>query len=379
MPDSYSVVGYGRMMADRARTEAYARALEATVRPGCTVLDIGTGTGILALLACRFGAGRVYAVDPADAIATAREVARANGVADRIEFIQDVTTRISLPHPADVVVFDLRGVMPLFQECVATVRDARERLLATGGVMVPRADTLLAAPLEAPEAWKDVAGPADLLGFDLSAARRAAVNEWTRGRISPEQLLAEPRAWGVLDYRTATDPDLRGAAEWTAARAGTAHGLAVWFEADLGEGIGFGSGPGTATVYQTAFFPWPEPVEMAAGDRVRVEIEARLVAGEYLWRWDSTVDRVGCPLLSFRQSTFLANPPAPGRLRKRADAFVPGLDEEGEVDAYLLARMDGRTPLGTLARELRERFPGRFDTWEAALSRAGRLSEQYAR
>ncbi|MFL5540361.1 MAG: 50S ribosomal protein L11 methyltransferase [Longimicrobiaceae bacterium] len=379
MPDSYSVTAYGRMMSDRTRMEGYARALEATVRPGCTVLDIGTGTGILALLACRFGAGRVYAVDPADAIATAREVARANGMAGRIEFIQDLTTRISLPRPADVIVFDVRGLLPPFQECVATVRDARERLLAPGGALVPRADTLLAAPLEAEQAWDDAAGPAAPFGFDLSAARRAAVNEWTRGQVAPEQLLAEPRAWAVLDYRTVTDPDLRGAAEWTAAREGTAHGLAMWFEADLAEGIGFSSGPGTDTIYHTAFFPWPEPVELAAGDRVRVEIEARLVAGEYLWRWDSAVERPGRPALAFRQSTFLANPPAPGRLRKRADAFAPVLDEEGEVDAYLLSRMDGRATLGELARGLRERFPGRFATWEAALSRAGRLSEQYAR
>jgi protein arginine N-methyltransferase 1 len=379
MADSYSVVAYGRMMADGARLGAYARALEATVRPGAVVLDIGTGTGILALLACRFGAERVYAVDPADAIRIAREVARANGVADRIEFIQDLTTRVSLPRPADVIVFDLRGVLPLFQGCVATVRDARERLLAPGGVLVPRADTLMAAPLEAPAAWEDAAGPGTPLGFDLSAARRAAVHDWTRGRVSPDQLLAPPRAWAVLDYRSVAAPHVGGTAGWTVGRAGTSHGLAVWFEADLAEGIGFGSGPGTHTVYQTAFFPWPEPVAVKAGDHVRAEIQARLVAGEYLWQWDSTVERCGEPPVSFRQSTFFAHLPSPDRLRKHADSFTPSLGEDGVMDAYVLSRMDGSASLGEIAHGLRERFPGRFATWEAALSHVGRLSEQYAR
>jgi protein arginine N-methyltransferase 1 len=376
--ETYSVVGYGRMVADATRLDAYARALEAVVRPGSVVLDIGSGTGVFALLACRLGARRVYAVEPADAIRTARIVARDNGLDGRIEFIQDVSTRVTLPERADVIVSDLRGVLPAFQSIVATLADARERLLAPGGVLVPRADTLFAAPVEAAEAWDDVAGPGEVLGFDFTAARAAAVNEWTRWRIRPEQLLAPGAPWATLDYRAATGPDLRGGVEWVAGRAGTAHGLAVWFHADLADGASFDSGPGTTTVYQTAFFPWPHPVALAAGDRVRADLQARLVAGEYVWMWDSVVERAGERVLRFRQSTFLANPPSAQRLRRRADGFRAALGEDGRIDAWVLGRMDGGATLGEIARELRERFPARFATWEAALTRVGGLSEQYA-
>src|SRR5437870_11229737 len=75
----YSVADYGIMIADRVRMEAYMQALRSAVRPGGVVVDIGTGTGIFALLACRFGARRVYAIEPNDAIQVAREIARANG------------------------------------------------------------------------------------------------------------------------------------------------------------------------------------------------------------------------------------------------------------------------------------------------------------
>jgi protein arginine N-methyltransferase 1 len=378
MIKTYSVVSYGRMVADHTRLDAYDRALEATVRPGSVVLDIGTGTGVFALLACRHGARRVYAVEPADAIRTARLVARENGFEDRIEFIQDVTTRVTLSERADVIVTDLRGVLPAFQGIVATLADARERLLAPGGVIIPRTDTLMAAPVEWPEAWDDVAGPRTVHGFDFTAAQRKAVNEYTRGRVEPERLLAPAAAWAVLDYRTVTDADVRGTAEWTAARAGMAHGLAVWFQAELVEGIGFGSGPGTHTIYQTAFFPWTQPLPLAPGDRVRAELQARLVAGDYVWVWNSTIERAGEPPMEFRQSTFLANPPSPERLRRRADGHLPTLGEEGRIDAYALSRMDGSIALGEVARELRERFPARFPTWEAALAHVGRLSEQYA-
>lgn len=378
MTETYSVVGYGRMLADRTRMDAYLRALEATVRPGSVVLDIGTGTGVFALAACRLGARRVYAVDPADAIRTARQVARDNGFGDRIELIQGVTTGLSLPERADVIVSDLRGVLPTFQTIVATLADARERLLAPGGVMIPRADTLMAAPVEWAGAWDDVAGPRTVNGLDFGAAQRAAVNEWTRGKADPAALLAPPAAWARMDYRSITTPDVRGEPVWTVERAGNAHGLALWFETDLADGIGFGSGPGADTIYQTAFFPWPEPVALSPGDVVRAELQARLVADDYVWVWNSTIERAGHSPLAFRQSTFLSNPPSVERLRRRADGFRATLSTDGRMDAWVLERMDGNATLGEIAHELRDRFPGRFASWEAALTHVGRLSEQYA-
>jgi len=376
--DTYDVGGYGRMLADHERRDAYARALEAAVRPGSVVLDLGTGTGFFALLAARLGARRVYGIEPAGAIETARKAVRENGMDGRVELIQDLSTRVTLAERADVIVFDLRGVLPAFQGAVATVADARERLLAPGGVLIPRADRLMAAPIEAPVAWEEAAGPAEAHGVTLAAARAAALNLWTRGIFDPGQLLAEPRQWAEIDYTAVTHPDLRGAPAWTVAREGTAHGLAVWFRADLGFGAGFDTGPGNTTIYQTAFWPWPRPVKLAPGDRVRAELSARHVGGDYVWSWDSEILREGQPPLAFRQSTFPASLPSPARLRKRHDGFRAALGEGGRVDAYVLSRMDGSATLGEIARELLGRFPGRFTSWEAALAHAGRLSEQYA-
>lgn len=378
MSESYTAAGYGRMVADPVRTEAYAAALRAAVRPGCVVLEIGTGTGVFALLAASLGARKVYAVDPADAIVTGQELARANGFAGRIEFVQELSTRVTLPERADVIVSDLRGALPPFQHAVATLRDARERHLAPGGVMIPLRDVLLAAPVEAPGEWTDAAGPAAVLGFDCTPARRRAVNEWTRALFRPEQLLAGPREWGALDYRCATSPDVCGTAEWPPARNGTAHGLAVWFRAELTAGTGFETGPGTGTIYRTAFFPWPEPVALRCGDRVRAELSARLVGDDYVWGWSSTIESPGRADVSFAQSTFLAAPPSPRRLRKRSGSHLPAVTDDARIDAYLLARMDGRTPLGDIARGLAEAFPERFGSWEAALSRAGTVSERYS-
>ena len=380
MADLYGIGGYGQMIADRARTEAYAAALKRFVRPGSVVLDIGTGTGIFALLACRFGARRVFAVEPADAVQTAREIAAAQGLDDRIDFIQGVSTRVELPERADVIVSDLRGALPLFHHAVPSLIDARERLLAPGGVMIPRADRLLAAVVSAPEIYDRVVSPWDegSFDFDMGAARRRVVNTWTRGEVADEQRLTDAGEWTTLDYASIDGPDARGRLEWEAARGGTAHGVSVWFDADLGDGIGYSTGPGTKTVYGTPFFPWETPVEVKAGDRIEVEIVARLVGDDYVWFWSSRVRRDGATLADFRQSTFHAEPPSADRLRRRADAFRPSLNEDGRIDHLALSRMAEGVALGDIAREVRERFPVRFRTWEQALTHVGRLSERYS-
>jgi ribosomal protein L11 methyltransferase len=60
--------------------------LEDYVRPGATVLDQGTGSGILALAAARLGAQRVIAVDSSEvAVAAARENVARNGLSSVIQ------------------------------------------------------------------------------------------------------------------------------------------------------------------------------------------------------------------------------------------------------------------------------------------------------
>src|SRR5438094_7907332 len=130
----YTIPEYGRMMGDRVRMEAYTLALRQAVKPGSVVLDIGTGTGIFAVLACQFGARVVYALEPDEAaVEVARDLARQNGCGGHIEFIQERSTRVTLCEKADVMISDLRGVLPLFQHHLPAIVDARRRLLTPGG------------------------------------------------------------------------------------------------------------------------------------------------------------------------------------------------------------------------------------------------------
>ena len=167
----YNISDYGDMIASGVRMNAYSDALRQAVKPGVVVLEVGTGTGFFAALACQLGARRVFALEPDDVIEVALETAVANGYADRIEFIQDLSTRVTLPERADVMISDIRGRLPLFQKHIPTIADARRRLLTPGAVLIPQSDTIWAAVVEASEQYSRLVAPWHTARMDLHTTR----------------------------------------------------------------------------------------------------------------------------------------------------------------------------------------------------------------
>jgi protein arginine N-methyltransferase 1 len=208
-------------------------------------MDIGTGTGIFALLACRFGARRVYAIEPDDAIQVAREIAKANGYADRIEFLQAMSTQVTPSEPADVIISDLGGVLPWFAQHIPSIADARRRLLAPAGVLIPQRDVAWAAVVESDDLYArhTVAWDRNRFGLDMEAARRVVINTLNQGRITRDNLLTNVHRWATLDYSAVEDPNVHAQINWIVRRSGTGHGIAAGFDRTVVNGICLSNAP----------------------------------------------------------------------------------------------------------------------------------------
>jgi protein arginine N-methyltransferase 1 len=378
----YSLHGYGDMIADKIRMEAYARAIRQLVKPGSVVLEIGTGHGIFAILASQMGAGRVFAIEPNEVIQVARENATANHCAGRIEFIEGFSTHVTMPARADLIFSDLRGVLPLSGSHIPSIVDARNRFLAPGGTLCPRKDTLWAAVVEMPKVYSEVVEPWESNGLnqDLSAARRRIVDTYMKTRATPDQLLTEPQLLATLDYSTIESPDVRGKLQWITRRAGTGHGILVWFDADLADGVAFSNSPlEPLTVYGSMFFPWTQPVALPQGQSVCVEMEAKLAGSDYIWRWAARMKSANSPgEIHFDQSSLSSSIVSSSLLRKAASDHIPKLSDEGVMARRVLELVDGRATLEEIARALAAEYPGRFAGWHDALKFASALSQKYS-
>ncbi|MBL8881212.1 MAG: 50S ribosomal protein L11 methyltransferase, partial [Phycisphaerales bacterium] len=144
------------MLHDRPRNDAYEQALRSVVCPGQRVLDIGTGSGLLAMMAARAGAAEVVACEAVPLIAEkAREILAANGLADRVRVVAKPSTRLvpgtDLDGPADVLVTEIFDAALIGEGALATFEDAWARLLKADATVIPCAATIRAQLVESPD------------------------------------------------------------------------------------------------------------------------------------------------------------------------------------------------------------------------------------
>jgi protein arginine N-methyltransferase 1 len=345
-------------------------------------VDIGCGVGVFALLACHAGARKVYAIEGSEIVLWGKQLAAANGFADKIEFLRADSRQIKLPERANVLVSDVRGSLPLYGEAIESIEDARQRFLVPGGIQIPESDTLFAAIVEAGKTYEEITAPwqPKIDGVDLSCVLPTLLNTTFYVKPTKKTLLTEAQEWCRLEH--AASPSKKAAAKllFKATRQGTGHGIALWFETRLFEEICFSSGPSVSdTVYGRIFLPWLEPVNLEEGEEIEVELHADLVGGAYIWRWETKFSgRAGQPGSCFRQSTFESAQYSYEALRRKASGFVPSLTELGVAQRWILQAVDGKTTLEEIARAAVGHFPKVFRNLDEAIRTAAELSEKFS-
>jgi protein arginine N-methyltransferase 1 len=376
----YSLHEYGTMIADSVRIGPYARAIEAAVRPGDVVVDLGSGPGIFALIACRAGARRVYAIDLNEIVQFGRQFGAANSFVGRIEFLQGDSRQLQLPERADVIVSDIRGALPFFGHSIVSLEDARQRFLAEGGTMIPQRDLLYAAVVESETLFDKIGAPwqGSDKGLDLSPALSCVLNGLHSAHVSREELVTEPEAWCAIEYLKGPSARAAGALRLRTTRSATAHGIVLWFDTHLFGDIGFSCAPGCPkTVYGHTFLPWLQPVTVCPGQEIQVELHADLVGRDYVWRWETKIRDEGKGVSRhFHQSTLQGALLSPQLLRCHAKDFIPVLSESGVAERWLLGAMDGKAPLEEIASAAAELFPKVFPRQQEAFRRAAELAEE---
>ncbi len=379
----YSVHDHGAMIADHIRVSAYRQAMEQRVRPGTTVVDIGTGTGLFAVFACKFGARKVYAIECDDVIDLARQIARDNGCSDRIEFIRDMSTNVQLPEKADLIISDVHGALPVYRSGPESLIDARRRFLTPNGTMIPLRDQIWVSVVNlTSSAYDEISVWSDRRwNVDLSAGTRFGYDWPIPTTLRLEDLVSGPQSLITLDYLALDSSSVSGNACWTMTKDAEANGYGLWSICELCESVTLTTAPGQPkTAYPNQFAPWSKPLQLRAGDRIEAQFSFKLVRDRYIWVWNTrVVSPDGTVKEEFRQSNLSTMFVTTDELRKGAPDYTPVLSSKGEAARAALQLMDGIRTHEQIARMLVERIPGAFRDEREALAAVAEISMQFGR
>lgn len=267
---------YYEMLSDRIRMDAYKAAIDATVKPGDIVVDLGCGTGILGFWALKAGAKHVYAIDKSDAIDLARAVAKVNGFEDRVTFLQANSKDIELPQKADILVSETLGSFAVDESTLDFTCDARRRFLKPNGILIPCHLELFLAPVMSVKIRRKLDFWNTVDGIDFSPAHALFSEKIRIETIAKKDLLAQAQTYAEIDLYQSNDACLQNKLHFKIQKTATLHGLGGWFTAQLSADQSIHTTPGKPlTHWKHAFFPFKESIEVVANDVLEVDLQVR--------------------------------------------------------------------------------------------------------
>lgn len=286
------------MLNDAVRVNTYHRGIQRCVNPGDVVLDLGTGSGLLALMASRAGAAKVYAVDHSDFIEVARDIARHNNITN-IEFVQSNSREFTPAEPIDVLLHEQMGDELFNENMLENLLDLRSRVLRPGGRILPARFRFFVEPVTFHEPMRvrrfwNIELPD---GIDLSSSERSA-SRFDSGRM--EQLWVRPGSVAatlntpepVLEFDLHTLDGVDSlAVDHVVKREATADvivdGFCVWFEAIFDDETTLTTSPlAPITSWGNRLFRFD--TEVAAGETMRCHVHFGELVEPSTW----TVERL---------------------------------------------------------------------------------------
>jgi len=188
-------------------------------------------------------------------------------------------------------------------------------------------------------------------GIDWSPSREYVVNAPLKVAIDPAALLAQGQSVGTVRLDKPPEPESAfGSAAWSSERDAAVHGLAYWFDLELGGRQRLSNAPGVEPApWGHLFLPIDPPLDVRAGSEIRAKVGWTARAdGAPVWLvWEVEVGEEHRSGHSFRSS-----PASLADVTEGSPDSVPSLDRHGELELKVLALTDGTRSIRDIAGEM---------------------------
>jgi protein arginine N-methyltransferase 1 len=280
-----------QMLADSVRLNAYRAAIERYVRSQDCVVDVGTGTGVLAFFAAAKSPRKVYAIDHSrKMLEFARAAAEANGIANVI-FVDSPCQKFRPVEPIDVIVQEQMGVALFDEGMVETILDLRDRCLKPDGHILPAKFEFYLEPVQLVEQERiPLIQELRTHGLRFPRAPIAPSSAYYFREIYPRDvqvLLCDPEPVITFDLTNLTLDQIpkRFSVSKPTRRRGQMDGICMFFKATFDADLSFSTGPDAVKTHWPMLLYRTPARAYSAGDAFEMQIEVPDLS-EYLgWTW----------------------------------------------------------------------------------------------
>ncbi|MDL2409099.1 50S ribosomal protein L11 methyltransferase [Rhizobium calliandrae] len=268
------------MLNDTRRNDAFEAAIVKAIAergPDARVLDIGTGSGLLSLMAARAGAKQVVTCEVVPVIAaTAKEIVEQNGFSDRIVVLNKSSSELvvgqDINRRADILVSEILSSDLLAEDVLTTFEDARKRLINEDALVIPRRATAVGCLVQS-EILTKYAFVDQVSGFDVSGFASLAPNKLpVHGTMTEWKRLSHDVDLQVIDLTGTIHSEEYRVIDIPVVSDGMAAGMVQWLKIDLAEGIEFENHPDDYSDggWLQILHPFLAPVPVQEGSTFRV-------------------------------------------------------------------------------------------------------------
>jgi len=269
------------MMNDSIRNKAYQDALRSAVTPETNALEIGTGSGLLAMMTARFGAGQITTCEAVPLIAAkAQEIIEVNDLSSLIRVIPKKSTEIQvgseLPQRANLLVSEIFSSELLGEGVLSSIEDAKRRLLTRDAIIIPAVGKIVFA-LFGGEGVKKSIYVDEVCGFDLSKFNDISSQKRMLYRNDLDvNLLTEDTEGFAFDF-TKQDyfPNESKIVRLPIIANGRCYGAIQWIRLQMDDDIVFENHPSIkaeASGWQQCLYRFPAPVDVVAGQTAVITV-----------------------------------------------------------------------------------------------------------